>query len=78
MGEYAVNSGVGRGNLMGALAEAAFLMGLERNADLVQICSYAPLFVNVNDRSWPVNLVEFDTARSVVRTSYLALLSGPE
>ena len=70
VGEYAVNSGVGRGNLKGALAEAAFLMGLERNADLVQICSYAPLFVNVNDRSWPVNLIEFDTVRSVGRTSY--------
>ena len=27
VGEYAVNSGVGRGNLLGALAEAAFLMG---------------------------------------------------
>jgi alpha-L-arabinofuranosidase len=70
VGEYAVNRGVGRGNLMGALAEAAFLMGLERNADLVRICSYAPLFVNVNDRSWPVNLIEFDTARVVGRTSY--------
>jgi alpha-L-arabinofuranosidase len=70
VGEYAVNSGVGRGNLLGALAEAAFLMGLERNAELVRICSYAPLFVNVNDRSWPVNLIEFDTARAVGRTSY--------
>lgn len=70
VGEYAVNRGVGRGNLMGALAEAAFLIGLERNADLVRICSYAPLFVNVNDRSWPVNLIEFDTARVVGRTSY--------
>ena len=70
VGEYAVNGGVGRGNLKGALAEAAFLMGLERNADLVQICSYAPLFVNVNDRSWPVNLIEFDTSRVVGRTSY--------
>ena len=63
VGEYAVNRGVGRGNLLGALAEAAFLMGLERNGDIVRICSYAPLFVNVNDRSWPVNLIEFDNAR---------------
>jgi alpha-L-arabinofuranosidase len=70
VGEYAVNRDVGRGNLMGALAEAAFLIGLERNADLVRICSYAPLFVNVNDRSWPVNLIEFDSSRVVGRTSY--------
>jgi hypothetical protein len=27
-----------------ALAEAAFMTGLERNADIVQMCSYAPLF----------------------------------
>lgn len=70
VGEYAVNRDVGAGNLRAALAEAVFMMGMERNADYVIMASYAPLFYNVNDRRWPVNLIGFDNARSFGRASY--------
>jgi alpha-L-arabinofuranosidase len=70
VGEYGCNSGVGEGNLMAALAEAAYLIGLERNADVVKMASYAPLFFNVNDIAWPVNMIGFDSSRVVGRSSY--------
>lgn len=70
IGEYAVNQNVGGGNLLGALAEAAFLTGVERNSDLVKMASYAPLFENVNDRVWPTNLIWFDSHRVMGRSSY--------
>lgn len=70
VGEYAVNQQVGGGNLLGALAEAAFLSGMERNSDLVKMASYAPLLENVNDRVWPTNLIWFDSHRVMGRSSY--------
>ena len=70
VGEYGCNRDVGEGNLRGALAEAAYLLGLERNSDVVVMSSYAPLFDHVNDIAWPVNLIGFDNARVVRRSSY--------
>jgi alpha-L-arabinofuranosidase len=70
VGEYAVNSGVGNGNLLGALSEAVFMMNMEKNSDIVKMCSYAPLFENVNSREWEVNLIRFDNSRVIGRTSY--------
>lgn len=70
VGEYAVNQQVGGGNLLGALAEAAFLSGMERNSDLVKMASYAPLLENVNNRVWPTNLICFDSHRVMGRSSY--------
>ena len=70
VGEYAVNRGVGSGNLLGALSEAAFMMGMERNSDIVVMASYAPLFENVNDREWSVNLIRFDSSRVLGRSSF--------
>lgn len=70
VGEYAVNQQVGGGNLLGALAEAVFLSGMERNSDLVKMASYAPLLENVNDRVWPTNLIWFDSHRVMGRSSY--------
>jgi alpha-N-arabinofuranosidase len=70
VGEYAVNSGVGNGNLLGALSEAVFMMNMEKNSDIVKMCSYAPLFENVNSREWEVNLIRFDNSRVSGRTSY--------
>lgn len=70
IGEYAVTQHVGDGSLLGALAEAAFLTGAERNSDLVRMTSYAPLFTNVNDRSWSPTLIGLDSYRVTGRTSY--------
>src|SRR5688500_1925932 len=70
VGEYAVTSGAGTGNVSAALAEAAFMCGFERNADVITMSSYAPLFVNVNDRKWNPDLICFDSARSYATPSY--------
>jgi alpha-L-arabinofuranosidase len=70
VGEYASNSQVGTGNLAGALAEAACMMGFERNADVVKLAAYAPLLYHVKDRRWPVNLIGFDGTRAFGTPSY--------
>lgn len=70
VGEYAVNSGVGAGNMLGALSEAAFITGMERNGDLVTMASYAPLLENRNNRCWAVNLIWLDTDQVLGRSSY--------
>ena len=70
VGEYAVTQNCGQGNLRAALGEAAFLVGLERNSDVVEMASYAPLFVNVNDRVWNPNAIVFNGAKSYGTPSY--------
>lgn len=73
VGEYAANSGVGSGNMLAALSDAVYIMSMEKNGDLVHMSSYAPLLVNVNDVSWPVNLIHFDGARSFARIAYYVI-----
>ena len=63
VGEYAVTSNTGNGNLRGAIGEAAFMIGMERNSDIVMMAAYAPLFCNANHKAWPVNLINFDSYR---------------
>lgn len=74
IGEFACNTGVGRGNLLAALNDAAYMMSMEKNADLVKMGSYAPLLENVNHlpRNWEVNLIHFDSSRVYGRGSYYA------
>ena len=72
VGEYAVTQGAPTGTLAGALGEAAFLTGLERDADVVIGASYAPLLVNVNADSWPTNLIGYDGLASYGSPSYYA------
>jgi len=62
VGEYAVTENCGLGNLRGAIGEAAFMTGLERNSDHVIMASYAPLLVNLNHRAWNPDLINFDSA----------------
>ncbi|XP_052162348.1 alpha-L-arabinofuranosidase 1-like isoform X2 [Oryza glaberrima] len=60
--EYAVTGkDAGKGTLVAALAEAAFLVGLERNSDVVEMASCAPLFVNDNDRRWSPDAIVFNS-----------------
>ena len=73
VGEYACNSGVGSGNMTAALNDATYILGMERNSDMITMSSYAPLLENVNDTDWPVNLIRFDNARSFARISYYAI-----
>ncbi len=42
-----------------AVAEAAFLTGVERNADVVEMTCYAPLLANIQAKQWRHNLIEF-------------------
>jgi alpha-L-arabinofuranosidase len=70
VGEYAVTKNCGKGNLRAALAEAAFMTGMERNGDHVVMCSYAPLFVHVNDRTWNPDAIQFDNYRACGTPSY--------
>ncbi len=69
VGEYAVVGGAGY-QLRAALAEAAFMAGLERNSDLVRMASYAPLFVNVHYRGWNPDLIEFNSSHVCGTPSY--------
>jgi alpha-L-arabinofuranosidase len=70
IGEFATNAGVGRGNWIAALNDAAYLMSVEKNADLVKMASYAPLLENVNRRDWEVNMIHFDSSRRFGRATY--------
>lgn len=67
VGEYAAISAA---NLDGALSEAAFICGMERNGDLVKIASYAPLLENNNRRDWPTNLIWVNNESVMGRASY--------
>jgi alpha-L-arabinofuranosidase len=70
VGEYAVTQGCGQGNLRGAIGEAAFMTGMERNSDIVIMASYAPLLVNVNHRKWNPDLINYDSSRIYGLPSY--------
>ena len=70
VGEYAVKKGAGNGNLLAALAEAAFLTGLERNADVVKMSSYAPLFTNPYWQKWKPDAIVFGNTRCYGTPSY--------
>ncbi len=68
MGEYAAQSVKtvspdNRNTWECALAEAAYMIGLERNADVVVMSSYAPLFGHVDAWQWTPNLIWFDNLR---------------
>ncbi len=77
MGEYAAQSVKtvspdNRNTLECALSEAAYMTGLERNADVVVMSSYAPLFAHVDRWQWTPNLIWFDNLSVYGTPSYYA------
>ncbi|MCM1286566.1 MAG: hypothetical protein NC213_10360 [Acetobacter sp.] len=75
VGEYAVTpSKVGtlltKSNIFGAVEEASYLTGIERNGDIVDMASYAPTFAKVNAQSWNVNMIWFDSQELVLTPNY--------
>ncbi|WP_022823291.1 alpha-L-arabinofuranosidase C-terminal domain-containing protein [Hymenobacter norwichensis] len=74
-GEYAAQS-VNTGNAENkntwdcAISEAAFMTGLERNADVVRMASYAPLFAHVDAWQWTPDLIWFDNLKSYGTPNY--------
>ena len=74
-GEYAAHTkeakeAESRNTWGSALAEAAFMTGLERNADIVRMASYAPLFAHVEAWQWRPDLIWFDNLRTVGTPNY--------
>jgi len=87
-----VTSDCGNGNLIAAIGEAAFMIGLVRNSgmlllsssflfyfplippspftDVVALASYAPLFVNVNNRQWNPDAIQFNSSAIAPTPSY--------
>lgn len=53
-----------------ALLEAAFMTGLERNADIVHMATYAPLFAHVDAWQWRPDMIWFDNLSSMPTASY--------
>ena len=78
VGEWATRVGSPTPNMAGALGDAAWMTGLERNSDLVLMASYAPLFVNVSDLArggsmqWKTDLIGYDALSSYGSPSYYA------
>jgi len=73
VGEFAAHDGgPRRNNLRAALAEAAYMTGLWKNADEVLMASYAPLFGKVGHDQWHPNLIWFDNSRVELTPSYFA------
>jgi len=66
LGEYASLDN----KLLNSLAEAAYMTGLERNADVVKMASYAPLLANIDNVQWRPDLIWFDNDESWGSTSY--------
>ena len=57
-------------NWEAGLAEAAFLTGVERNADVVVLASYAPLFARLGYAQWSPNLIWFNGKSAYGTPSY--------
>jgi alpha-L-arabinofuranosidase len=74
-GEYAAQSvatvsPLNKNNWKCALSEAAFMTGLERNADVVNMASYAPLFAHAAGWQWTPDLIWFDNLHSYGTPDY--------
>ena len=66
LGEYASFSNT----LRSALAEAAYMTGLERNGDIVIMAAYAPLFGNLTATHWAPDLIWFNNHTSTASVNY--------
>ncbi len=78
-GEYAAHGQGARevNNWEAALSEAAFMTGLERNADVVYQATYAPLFAHVEGWQWKPDLIWFDNLTSARTPNwYVQMLYG--
>ncbi len=74
-GEYAAQTDRGASpnntnNWRGALAEAAFMTGLERNAGVVEMASYAPLFAHAEGWQWKPDLIWVNNLQSYGTPNY--------
>jgi alpha-L-arabinofuranosidase len=69
-GEYACHAANRENSFLTALCEAAFMTGFERNADVVYLCTYAPLFAHADAWQWRPDLIWFDNVSLVKTPNY--------
>jgi alpha-L-arabinofuranosidase len=74
-GEYAAQSDKivsvdNKNNMQTAIAEAAFMTGLERNAAVVNLASYAPLFAHIDGWQWTPDLIWVNNLQSYGTANY--------
>ena len=70
-GEYACHAkGKKWNHFHASLLEAAFMTGIERNADVVEMATYAPLFAHVEGWQWRPDLIWYDNLRSFRTASW--------
>ena len=70
-GEYACHGkGKKYNHFNAALLEAAFMTGLERNADIVHMATYAPLFAHLEGWQWRPDMIWYDNSTSFPTASY--------
>lgn len=68
-GEFSVTVGK-TASLYAALAEAAFITGIERNQDVVKLISYAPLFKDTRYSAWEPDMICYDGLRHYTIPSF--------
>lgn len=69
-GEYACHPRNRKNNFESALMEAAFMTGMERNADIVHMTTYAPLFAHYEGWQWRPDLIWFNNLETVKSINY--------
>jgi alpha-L-arabinofuranosidase len=71
LGEYAARASSSQyNNFFSALSESAYITGLQRNSDVVEMASYAPLLANASYVNWSPDLIWFDNHRAYGTPSY--------
>lgn len=69
-GEYAAHTEDKENTLESALAEAALLTGIEKNAGVVKLASYAPLFNRIGHSQWKPDMIWFDAENVYLTPNY--------
>ena len=70
LGEYAAHNDNRANNLWAAIAEAAYMTHLERNGDIVELASYAPLLAKIGANQWAPDMIWFDNQKAYGTPSY--------
>lgn len=60
IGEFASQTEGKRNNMYAALSEAAYMTGIERNGDVIELASYAPLFAKDGNTQWIPDMIWFN------------------